>query len=1134
MSGTTSFASVSASSLTVSGNATINGTTNLKGTKLTGTLNIVNTASANSDAIGLNIGGDGTGNRMRAMCDGLQAINASGTKQLYLNYWGGIVSLSNGNQITANNGTFTTPTLVATKGTMNNLFVTEELRALRYNIQTIADLGGTFIVAPTVNVTSNTSTAQITAISGNTISMTIKDPAFAQSSIGGGTWSSGSKIKISGKLGGVPIGTCDGTVSSINTGSTFLAVTFTYTGQSVNGLTNGRTYAVNTTDASLKIESLTVMLTTVGATNPIGIYMTSYDTSGYSHISLYGGTTTTPTVRIGNLQGLAVGGVSADSLTTKWGIYTNNGLFDGVIAARQGIIGSNATVTNNWQIGDRMIYYGNKVPGASASTLVISTGTASSNSIGGSGTGSKTWMLAAGTGFGVTNTGALYANSGNIAGWKIEGNDLSTGTWGSDNSAMLCTGTTSAKSIGGSGSISGWVFTAGSKFGVTNTGDLYCSALHANSGSIASSVTIGGKAQSEYLNDNIEIGGRNLLRYTSVPADLAKIGAPTTYWSNVTEDGIACVKGTGNNTMHLFGYTNTGTTHQTELLKANTTYTYSAWIKVNKAGSFHFTSYGHFQVNNSASTASDKTHEDVASARIYEPSSIPANTWTKIRLTFTTNNLAGSTFGLYPVYSNGADVVIYMYGWKLEEGNKATDWTPAPEDVDAAVSDAAKTATNYLTTISGTTGISVHDVGDTSNFVNMNSNGVFVYKGRVQRAQFGETTIIGKPYVSGGNDNESRMEMDYHSFKMIDKGQSEYVHLSDLRNSNGIATIKERINAISNVTSSTYYNLTFNATNANYTITVKDANNNDITSSYTVSDKTTSRFKISPGLSPDVYVIATYNTTSNLAKAFTFGSRSNAYSVGGLSFCEGRDVAASGNYSHAEGQYSVAGAIYSHAEGYASEGLGSASHAEGFATKATGDSSHSEGYFTKATGSFSHASGLFTTANLSNQFVIGKYNDPSIEVVFSAQGTWTSQETRTFTKTIPDYNGQSVLASVKDTSRFSIVSQSIQGDSITVTLKCTVESTVIDNGDGTQTIEDVTFWANPGLIATYAPHPLVIGNGSDDSNRSNALTVDWNGGIEMDLDIDSSASSSTIATSGTDMYLFNAIKNLNWYNDVIT
>ena len=62
---------------------------------------------------------------------------------------------------------------------------------------------------------------------------------------------------------------------------------------------------------------------------------------------------------------------------------------------------------------------------------------------------------------------------------------------------------------------------------------------------------------------------------------------------------------------------------------------------------------------------------------------------------------------------------------------------------------------------------------------------------------------------------------------------------------------------------------------------------------------------------------------------------------------------------------------------------------------------------------------------------------------------------------------------------------------------------------------------------------LIIGNGYENA-RSNALTVDWNGEVAIDLDVDSSASSSTAATSGTDMDLFNAIRALGWYDDVIS
>lgn len=50
-------------------------------------------------------------------------------------------------------------------------------------------------------------------------------------------------------------------------------------------------------------------------------------------------------------------------------------------------------------------------------------------------------------------------------------------------------------------------------------------------------------------------------------------------------------------------------------------------------------------------------------------------------------------------------------------------------DVTDAISAAGNTASNYITTISGRDGICVHDVNDTSNYVNLNSNGMGVFAG---------------------------------------------------------------------------------------------------------------------------------------------------------------------------------------------------------------------------------------------------------------------------------------------------------------------------------------------------------------------------------------------------------------------
>ena len=97
----------------------------------------------------------------------------------------------------------------------------------------------------------------------------------------------------------------------------------------------------------------------------------------------------------------------------------------------------------------------------------------------------------------------------------------------------------------------------------------------------------------------------------------------------------------------------------------------------------NFTSLGHFQVYNVNSSASDKSHEDVVAERLYEPSVIPANKWTKIRISFTTNNLANSFFTIYPRYSIGANVTeLYFRNCKLEEGGTPTPWCPHADDIE--------------------------------------------------------------------------------------------------------------------------------------------------------------------------------------------------------------------------------------------------------------------------------------------------------------------------------------------------------------------------------------------------------------------------------------------------------------------
>lgn len=97
---------------------------------------------------------------------------------------------------------------------------------------------------------------------------------------------------------------------------------------------------------------------------------------------------------------------------------------------------------------------------------------------------------------------SLQAISAKIGGFTIDNNNIASGTWGTSGSVMMCTGTDVAKSIGGSGTISGWCFTAGSKFGVTNAGSLYASDLNVTGGKIdlnASSVTTANSPTTAYF-----------------------------------------------------------------------------------------------------------------------------------------------------------------------------------------------------------------------------------------------------------------------------------------------------------------------------------------------------------------------------------------------------------------------------------------------------------------------------------------------------------------------------------------------------------------------------------------------------------------------------------------------------------
>lgn len=290
-----------------------------------------------------------------------------------------------------------------------NINVANTLRATRFDLQTISSTGGSLYVSPTVKYPNSGTTLGV-AKSGSTLTLTITDSSITSTTMAGVVWAANSKVKVSGEINGVPTGTMDGTVTSINTSSHVMVVT-------ASGENSG-SVAAGTYSAS-QFANLSVMIyqRRDGSNDyRVGIWLNCYDIQNSSAtIRIYAGNSVTPNVMLGNLTGAGLGTVN--NLTPEgWGLFAQNAFLHGRIVSTSGLIG----------------------------------------------------------------------------GWTLDSNSLYNGTWGTENGAMFCTGTTSAKSIGGSASISGWTLTSGAKFGVTKAGVLYCSDAHVSGQITATSGKIGG------------------------------------------------------------------------------------------------------------------------------------------------------------------------------------------------------------------------------------------------------------------------------------------------------------------------------------------------------------------------------------------------------------------------------------------------------------------------------------------------------------------------------------------------------------------------------------------------------------------------------------------------------------------
>lgn len=296
--------------------------------------------------------------------------------------------------------------------------------------------------------------------------------------------------------------------------------------------------------------------------------------------------------------------------------------------------------------------------------------------------------------------------------------------------------------------------------------------------------------------------------------------------------------------------------------------------------------------------------------------------------------------------------------------------------------------------------------------------------------------------------------------------------------------------------------------------------------------------------------------------SYSHSEGNTTISTGNFSHSEGLKTESKGEASHAEGTYTTASGYGSHSEGSTTKANGDSSHAEGITSKAVGKASHAEGTNTEAIGVNAHAEGHKTIAGAIASELVSTYVDGSAaieEYTLSDANGFTighyfgeciierntgrksfhfnvgkiehiSGNTLTITMVNPvtditnryktyifmgePYSNSSTdgSGSTSTTNNVEMGSQSHTEGNRTIALgnhahaegNKTKAFGEMSHSEGYETIAHSDYQHVQGkfnIEDADNKYADIIGNGTSDTNRSNAHTLDWNGNAWYQGDI---------------------------------